>query len=960
MKQLILYICLPLSCLCQNTIGIPDVINYSKEAYNAGLQNWDIKQDKNGIIYIANNEGLLSFDGKYWNLYKLPNKTIVRSVEIANDNRIYVGGQDEMGYFSPTVNGNLGYHSLTELLSSKNKSFGDVWDIVSFNKSIFFRSTNKIFKFTNGQVAEFNAPSEWSYLGLCNGKLFAHDYVTGIMEFENDAWKALPEKNPLAINDPVTALLPISKDSVLVSTLKNGLYVLAAKGLYKLSSPNNKLFEHERIYAATMINANLMAVATNNNGIYITDLKGNIVQSFSRTEGLQNNNVLSIFLDDQSNLWLGLDNGIDLIAYNSAIKHISPSIENGSGYSAIIHGDRLYAGTTNGVYSLSLQPIEDLSFSKGIFEPVGNTMGQTWGLAAINNQLLLGRHEGAFLIKDNVAQPISANTGFWNFVPLTNSFPTQQMIAGNYKGLVLFDYINGQFKQAGFVQGFNESSRFVTIDNEENIWVSHPYHGIYKIKKDVNGNYKWKIYSDKNGLPSVLNNHIFKIKNEILAGTENGIYKFNSEKDIFEPFEFYKKLLGRQSIRYLKEDISGNTWFFHEKTLGVIDISGKEASVTYFPELKNKLLSGFEFIYPVDEQNIFLGGETGFYHINYEKYKKTIPDLHVQIRVVQITGKTDSVLFGGYFKEINAKQIQEATNIPAVIDGWKTIRFEFASSLFGYQANLEYSYRLKGYDDSWSSWTKQTEKEYTNLSTGNYQFETKVRNNLGVESDISAYSFNILPPWYLSIWAKTLALLLVLSGIYLLYNRQQKKFKRQQEIYEEEQKRIQYIHELELNKTESELVALRNEKLEVEINYNNSEMASTAMHLVKKGELSSKIKAELSQLIKSIDNPQAIAEIKRIIKTLSEDDNLDKEWEHFAINFDKVHSDFLAVIKEKHPGISPNELKLCAYLRLNLSTKEIAQMMNISVRGVEISRYRLRKKLGISTETSLFDYLISH
>jgi DNA-binding CsgD family transcriptional regulator len=96
-----------------------------------------------------------------------------------------------------------------------------------------------------------------------------------------------------------------------------------------------------------------------------------------------------------------------------------------------------------------------------------------------------------------------------------------------------------------------------------------------------------------------------------------------------------------------------------------------------------------------------------------------------------------------------------------------------------------------------------------------------------------------------------------------------------------------------------------------------------------------------------------------MVKTLSEDDNIDKEWENFAKHFDKVHSDFLIELKERHSAITPNELKLCAYLRMNLSTKEIAQLMNISVRGVEISRYRLRKKLGISSETNLFDYLIN-
>ena len=130
------------------------------------------------------------------------------------------------------------------------------------------------------------------------------------------------------------------------------------------------------------------------------------------------------------------------------------------------------------------------------------------------------------------------------------------------------------------------------------------------------------------------------------------------------------------------------------------------------------------------------------------------------------------------------------------------------------------------------------------------------------------------------------------------------------------------------------------------------------MHLVKKGELLTKLKSELSQVIKESNNPHAIDELKKMTRSLNDDDNMDKEWENFTKHFDKVHSDFVVGLKEKHPTISGNELKLCAYLRMNLSTKEIAQLMNISLRGVEISRYRLRKKLQLTSETSLFDYLI--
>ena len=957
MKQLLLLICFPLQLLSQNTIGFPDIINYPKQVYKAGLQNWDVSQDKNGIVYFANNEGLLSFDGKYWNNYPLPNKTNVRSVAIGGDNRIYVGGQDELGYFSPAKNGRLNYFSLTEQIADKDRSFGDVWDIVSFKGNTYFRSASKIFKFTDRSVSVFNAPSEWDYLGECNGKLYAHDNGGSLLTFENEVLAPVSTQNILPANDPVTGIISIQKDSAIISTLKNGLFFLCGSRILKLQSVNDQLFKNERIYAATKVNKEWFALATSNNGIYIIDLKGNIIQRFSRTEGLQNNNVLSIFLDRQSNLWLGLDNGIDLITYNSAIKQIKPMLQDGSGYNAIIHNSRLFLGTSNGLYSVPLQPTRDMSFNKGDFTAVNNTKGQLWGLANINNQLLVGHHEGAFVINDNTANPISLNKGFWNFTPLSNTFPSAQIVAGGYTGLTLFNYSNGQFTNAKTITGFTESSRFVALDKEDNIWVSHPYHGVFKITRNPDSTYKTFTYTPKNGLPSLLNNHIYTIKNELVVATEKGVYVFNKQKDSFEASAFYYKILGNQSISYLKEDNNGNIWFIHEKTLGVIDFSKKEPVLIYLPELNNKMLSGFEFIYPVNENNIFLGGEKGFYHINYEKYKQTVPKLQVQIRTLRIINQFDSLLFGGYYG--NDMLVQDKKNIPAINYMWKTLRFEYASALFGYQSNLEYSYRLKGYDNNWSGWTNRTEKEYTNLPPATFTFEVKVRNNLGTESAVSEYKFEVLPPWYNSTWARIFYLLLFGAGLYLLYMFQQKKFKLQQLKYEEEQKKQRYIHELELSKSASELVTLQNEKLEAEINYKNSELASSAMHLVKKGELVSKMKTELSHVMKGISNPQAEADLKKMIRSISEDDNMDQEWENFTIHFDKVHGDFVTGLKEKHPGISNNEIKLCAYLRMNLSTKEIAQLMNISVRGVEVSRYRLRKKLELATEINLFNYLIN-
>ncbi len=943
----------PITIAGQNTIGLPDVINYAKKSYGAGLQTWDIRQDSRGIIYMANNEGMLCFDGRYWETHALPNRTIVRSVAPAKDNRIYAGGQDELGYFSPDPKGQLTFHSLTALIPEKDRAFGDVWDIVLYRNAVFFRTTGRIFRYADNNISVFKAPMEWSFLGVCNDQLWAHDYQQGLLLFSENTWSPRFSNNTIP-PDPVTAILPGGTDSIYVTTLKSGIYLLTAGQLQRFHSPAIDKIQEDRIYTATMINKEWMALGTNNDGLQIVDTKGNLIQQFSKSEGLQHHNVLSVFLDRQQNLWLGLDNGIDFIAYNSAIKRISPYSQDGSGYTAMIHQDKLYTGTSAGLYSVPLQAVQDLSFSKGLFTQVSNTAGQVWGLGIVNNQLLLGHHDGAFVIESNTAKPLTNNTkGVWNFSPLSAVFPSKQMIAGTYQGITFFEFNNNQFVSTGNIPGLEESCRFVAIDKNGSIWVSHPYHGVYRVVQQAAGNWQSKLYTASNGLPSTLNNHVYKINNEVLVATEKGVYTYDAASDRFIPSAYYQPMLGNQSIRYLREDTEGNIWFIHEKELAVLDRSAKKPQLIRLPELNHKMLSGFEYIYPVNPNNIFIGGEKGFFLVNYEKYKQNIPALQVLIRNVRITQRSDSVLFGGYVADSSYPKQYEISH------RWGNLHIEFASPLFGHLDNLEFSYRLKGFDDNWSAWTSKTEKEYTHLPAGRYHFEVKVRNNLGNESAPAVFSFWIMPPWYQTVWAYAVYGLLLAAGVYWLYHWQIRKFRMQQVKHDKEQEQLQYLHQLEINKAENELVALRNEKLQVEVDFKNSELATNAMHLVQKSEMIARIRTELNQLMKAVDNDKAQAEIRKMVKVLGEDEKMDKDWEHFSHHFDKVHSDFVVVLKEKFPSITPNELKLSAYLRMNLSTKEIAQLMNISVRGVEISRYRLRKKLGISSDVNLFDFLIS-
>ncbi len=952
-RLLIALLFLHLLLNAQNTIGLPEIINYPKQVYKAGTQNWDITQDRTGIIYFANNEGLLSFDGTYWKLHPLPNKTIVRSATVAPDNNIYVGGQNEIGYFSPDKNGGLVYHSIKDLIPEQHRSFADVWDIVCVEGSIFFLATQKIFQLHLNKIVAYPA-GNWLFLGTVHNKVIAQEYTQGFLEFTGGHWTPINNKSFWPDGFLVTSVQSMGKDSILIATLKNGLYLYTAKEIKKIESPALAIIEDYHIYNAAIIDNDRIALATTSQGCIIIDKRGNLVQMFSRTDGLSKNNVLAVFPDKNKNLWLGLDNGIAFIAYDSPIKNIFPDKENeGAGYSAILHDNIMYLATTNGVYSVPIYEKEDISFVKGKFEPIVHAKGQVWNLSEVNGELFLGHHEGAFQVKKNVATQIDNSSGYWGFLPLSPILPSRYMVGGTYNGIKFFDRDANSFSRIPELDANFESSRFVTILDSA-IWVSHPYKGVFRVNWRQGQMPEVIAYSESHGLSLSINgNYIFKIKNRLVVATEKGIYEYHAQKDRFEPSSYFESIFGKKIIRYMKEDKAGNIWFVFEKNLGVVDFSQPSPRIIYIPELNTKMVSGFEQVYPVDDNNIFIGAEKGFFHINYKKYRQSNTPITVQLSEIRVTGKTDSLLFGGFLPPGNNQ-----SSPPTISYKWNSFHFQFSSPFFEHQGNIEYSYHLKGYDKKWSEWADKTEKEYTYLPAGSYSFEVKARTNLGNESLPFSYEFVILPPWYLSVWAFAFYIILLAYGGYLLYRWQKTKFIRQRQQYEEEQKRLQYLHQLELEKNEKEIIALRNENLEAEIQYKNKEMASATMHLVKKGELITKMKDELQRLTKNTESEESLDAVKKMIKSLSEDDKMDKDWEHFTVHFDKVNNDFFVALKEKHTNLTANEMKLCAYLRMNLSTKEVAQLMNISVRGVEISRYRLRKKLQISKEVNLFTYLL--
>ncbi|MFK7947294.1 MAG: triple tyrosine motif-containing protein [Saprospiraceae bacterium] len=942
--------------VAQSNIGLPIIKNYLKETYQGGLQTWEIQQDKSGRLYFANNDGLLIFDGTNWQKIRVRNNTIVRSLLI-DDDRIYAGSQGDFGYFEPDETGTLQYFSLKELLKTEHQNFADVWDIVQIKKEIYIRTTNKILKYIpkENRIKVIDTNKTFEYLTQVNNAIYIHNYQDGITKIIKSKPKPLPNTTVLK-NAIVTSIIDLNDSTLLVSTLKNGLYKYSNNTLTKWAI--NPIIEQNRINAIVKINANEIAIGTLSGGLFILDLSGRIMRQIDVEHGLQSNDILEIHKDGNGNLWLALSNGIDYVEINSPFSIIEPDGNSrGTGYDVKIHNNHIYFGTSNGLYAADWKTYYN-PFQNKQFELIKNTKGQVWSLDIHKGELLLGHHEGTFRIEAKQAVKLSSLPGSWTSIRLQKT--DNQLLEGNYNGLNLYKFENNHWQfQQKISNMIDESCRIMAQDAAGNVWIGHPYRGVYKVSLDIGQKRvkDVKLYNSKDGFPSdfIL---VFKIGDAVIFTSDTGVYEYNAQKDKFELSTKWTEFIDSTShVQTLIEDSDENIWFVIDGEVGVFwskDLGiEKELKKQVFPQLTNRLVGGFQLIYPYDDENVFFPLERGFMHFNPKKYSQQ--DSHFNVHLKQVTLGDSNVVFGGWQTE--------KWEIPEFTVHQNSFTFTYGASDFSNLQSTTYQYYLEGLEEDWSHRTSKTIKEYTNLMPGKYEFKLKAINANGQEATVKTFKFIISPPWYSSLVAKLFYLFLgiaLLIGLVFIPRRQ---FEQEKAILKEEQEKTLQEktaeHQKILEKSEAEISKLQRDKLESEIQFKNQELAITTMNLVQKGEFLLKLKEELNKILNGTNEPKTKKDIRKTIKLLNQNAELDKDWEQFAQHFDQVHEDFLKRLRETYPQLTPKDQRLCTYLKMNLSTKEIAPLLNISVRGVEISRYRLRKKIELSTETNLNEFMMN-
>jgi ligand-binding sensor domain-containing protein/DNA-binding CsgD family transcriptional regulator len=895
-----------------NPVLLPFLVN----EFELRNQNWAISQcPESRYIYFANSEGLVVYNGIRWQTNILKENLPVRSVLAHNSGKIFTGSFEEFGYWVYDAIGKLRYTSLSSLTEVENND--EIWKIYLKDERVYFQSFTSIYIYDFDTVEKVMAPYTMLFMHNPNGELVTQILENGLFRFSGNDFHKIPGSSIFA-QKKVHAIIPYNDKSWMICTDNEGIYIYDGRNFNYFESEVSDFLKSFTCNAAVQLSDTTFAFGSILNGLIITDKSGDIQRTFNTGNGLKNNTVLSLYKDSDSGLWAGMDEGTNYIDLLSPYTHYkSRNGTLGTIYAMLRYKDHLYIGTNHGLFRSGIEK-KGAIYNFPNLEFVPESHGQVWSLELIDDQIICGHNEGTFLVRGRRMQKISDITGGWSYIPYGD-----YVLGGTYTGIIVLEKgTNGQWQFRNKINNFTEPTRYLEIDYMGYLWASHHQKGIFKIElsEDFATAIRVDYYPDIDG--KSYNIKVFKINNRVVFTTPEGIYTYDFVRNEIIPFEALAQNLGEfKNASHINNYYRNEYWFIKEDKLALFEIGLDFSSKKVYEISQDNINLPQRRIQPVrmDDQTLLIPNPQNFDAYNLALHHSRNQTSWIGIEKIVFYGSRDSIVF---FRNLPEKKIKWNIN---------NLTVSFSDPSLFENPGRSYFYRIPELEQSWQS-TKSNHFTYLDLKHGKYTVEIRNSNN-----NLTYFSFIIATPWYLSktAWViYSLAFLVFLWGLIKFFR-------------------------FEINR-QKELVAMeiKQNTLEKELDYKSYELMLTMRHLL----LKDKILKDLDKQITSIKEQSSkypVKSIKNMEKIINQGLGTQSvEWENAMNNLKLSQQGFFKALKEKYPELTPNDLRLCSYLRMNFNTKEIAQLLNISTRGVEISRHRLRKKLNLSQDENLFEFLM--
>ncbi len=917
----------------------PIVRSYSVSDYNAGIQNWAIAQDERGVMYFGNNSGLLEFDGSAWRLYELPTKGIVRAIYISEDGKIYVGSYEEFGYFIRTPYDTLEYHSLKNEVKDFTFHNDEIWDIACVQGEIVFQSFGSLFFYDGNSVEGIRMKNLPLNLFQVGNTSYSQRIDGGLYVFSGREMKELIPRKEFGDSD-VLAGFPYD-DAVLMFTRNQGGFLYRDGRVEKWETECDGVFKKHTINRAVMTKDSCYVVGTISDGIYALDKGGKLIWKINTDNKLQNNTVLKLYCDDDNNIWTALDEGIAYIHNNSLIYYYEPPFRKiGMVYDVLVREDEAYIASNQGLYWLK----------DGKAELVPGLEEQAWFVDEWGKQIFCGHNKGTFLISGLKSKLASDGKGGMCMEKI-ESKEQSFLLEGAYALLNLYtENASGEYCFTRSLRGFSHMIRHMEVDYQGNIWAKHLRNGLYRFRidsdmKQVKDVRKYESLGEVKGGSFTL----FKINGRVVFSNGEYFYTYEDMTDSIVPYEtMNEQLVELKGIKTVSHANGDCYWFVGDRTVYLV----KCAINTFNIELRIPY-------YLFDGLAVEERGSVVYDKRNNHSYL-CLNNAIARIETDSSSLYKSQVKHSLWISEMQVTEEFSDKRKTLVVQPGVKVEHEFNTVSFTlcYPVYNDYTYkvryRLEGYSDQWVSGGRDLQQKYARLPYGSYVFRAEIYDTDRVLASVEL-PFEILSPWYLSYWAVggyiLIGLCLLALLQYIVY-----RFVKKKKDRVIEQQRV--VHQAELERQEKKIIELEKEQLEADLRFKSKELSSVVMTNIAHQEFLNSLKEEIQR--QKLSGQYGRKNLDKLLTLVNSNIVSDEEnWTMFQANFDRIHENFFRNLKLQYTDLTSGDLRFCALLRLNMPTKEIAKLLNISTRGVDAARYRLRKKFNLLPEESLTDFLIN-
>lgn len=925
--------------------GLPQVVHYSRHDFNADPQFWAVCEDKEGVLYFGNNDGAIIFDGEQWQKVVLPNNSSIRCLVSDSAGNVYAGGFNEFGLIKRSSTGRYYYQSLLDSLKFRDDKVENLWQVNVVKETIIYRSFSKLIVINGNKIAKLPANNNFIQSFQLEDQYFVQDQSHGIFRLDIENMRFIPYFSHEELHEEfIISFLPTDID--------NEIFGVASSGkIFKLNLLTKEVLLHKTLFEPSEVNKIVCAIEANDSVYYLGTLStgiialnknGAILEDERAFEDLQDQSVLNLYETKQGNIWVLLNNGLDCITFNSPVTTI---FEGASLYDVYIQDNEAYLATNQGVFYTPA-----INKPKPSFEKIKGLEGQAWTLQKIDGDILIGHDKGLYQINNRESIKIGKVNGIWKVIPISHN--KNYFLAASYGGLYVISKKNGQWKIDRKIEGFEESTRdILEAETPGTFWICHGYKGVFRIK--IDDEFKKIVsvehFTTQNGFAFPYSINVFKWNNQTVFTSNQGIYTYQKEDNKFVPYDDVNSILDSTKNTRKLLQYKDKTWFVQDDEVGFFITDNPVVETGYFLQFKGAFNRGMEYIQPLNNEKVLLGTKTGLYlfDLNYKNKNKKAATLITNAKY--ITADKESWL---PLDPENPIELPHSTY---------SLRFDFAVPKMQNDADIQYAYKLANVDKDWSGWQLASYKEYSHLRPGKYEFLVKSRSLLGIMGDLAIIRFEILPVWYQTKWMKLLYFILAIGLIILIVKLVQQKIAKENLKAREEQERATKLLELELAqmKLQAEKDKINKDKLllQEDVIYKSKELANYTMLLVKKKDVFAEIREDIIELRGLVRNDSSRKMIQKMFGKLNQH-VIGEEYLHvFETNFEQVHKDFFSNLKEKFPDLTQRELRLCAFIKMNLTNKEISPLLNISVRGVETARYRIRKKMNLEHESNFSEFL---